>query len=336
MLIGIFAGLVTGALWGLTFVAPRAVVPFTEVDLAIARYAIFGVASFILMLSPNFRPTGIRRGQKIIALLLGGAGYVSYFIAAALAVRFAGPAIPPLIIGILPVALAVIGNWRDDTVSWQTLAVPLGLIAAGVLVVNLWSLWSADPVRTRGDIALGILCATLALVIWIVYGVVNARAMRMGEAPSPLPWTGLQGIGAALGTIPLIAWGWTTSSSAIFASVSSAETLHFLGWALVMGVAGSWGATWCWSIASQRLPLALSAQLIVAETIFGLVYGFAFEGRLPVHAEWIGAALQLVGVAAAVTVFTKARTSPPAVVQGEETVDLALDISEAKFPIRSR
>ena len=56
MLVGLIAGLATGALWGLTFVAPRAIRPFTELDLAIARYAIFGLISLGLMILPRFRP----------------------------------------------------------------------------------------------------------------------------------------------------------------------------------------------------------------------------------------------------------------------------------------
>ncbi|MEH3147087.1 MAG: hypothetical protein PGN34_17450 [Methylobacterium frigidaeris] len=54
-----------------------------------------------------------------------------------------------------------------------------------------------------------------------------------------------------------------------------------------------------------RLPLALAAQLIVAETVFGLVYGFLFEGRWPTGAEAAGCALQLGGAAAATLLFTR-------------------------------
>jgi len=43
----------------------------------------------------------------------------------------------------------------------------------------------------------------------------------------------------------------------------------------------------------RRLPLALSAQLIFAEAILCLVYGFVFEGRWPTVAEAIGATLQI-------------------------------------------
>jgi drug/metabolite transporter (DMT)-like permease len=63
-----------------------------------------------------------------------------------------------------------------------------------------------------------------------------------------------------------------------------------------MGLAGSWLATWFWAVASTRLPLTFAAQLIVAETIFGLLYGFLWESRFPTMLEIAGIALQIAGV----------------------------------------
>jgi drug/metabolite transporter (DMT)-like permease len=303
--IGILAALITGALWGLTFVAIRYVQPFTELDLAIARYGIFALMSLLLMVRPRFRPRGIPPGRAVVALLLGAVGYVGYFIAASLAVRHAGAAIPPLVVGLLPVCLAIIGNRANSDVEWGRLALPLAMITAGVAVTNLWTLTNARAAGTQQDVLLGIACSFAALGIWIVYGVVNARAMRAAASPDTLAWTGLQGIGAGLGIMPLVVMV-AVGAPSMFGTLplSSPAGLNFLAWALVMGVVGSWVATWCWSIASRRLPLSLSAQLIVAETVFGLLYGFVYEYRWPALAEWIGILLQLVGAGVAVAVFT--------------------------------
>jgi drug/metabolite transporter (DMT)-like permease len=85
---------------------------------------------------------------------------------------------------------------------------------------------------------------------------------------------------------------------------TGAELLRFILWSLIMGLAGAWLATLLWMIASKRLPLALAAQLIVAETIFGLIFGFLFEQRLPTLAEAGGSTLQLAGVGLAIAIFT--------------------------------
>lgn len=300
MQIGILAGLTTCALWGLTFVAPRAVEPFSAWDLTVARYGVFGIACLLLMLHPRFRPTGLSPRRRAIGLLLGGACYVGYFVSAAFAVRLAGAAIPPLIIGTMPVFLAVLANLRDRSAPWRALVLPLVLITAGVAIVNIAAIGTASSMDTD-SILLGMLSACIALFIWIVYGLVNAAVMRAPDAPDGLRWTGLQGIGAAFGSLILL----PLSSFATLDAMPASDTYRFIAWALLMGLAGSWFATWCWVVASRRLPLALSAQLIVAETMFGLAYGFLFEGRWPTPAEGVGAVLEFVGVASAVAVFSK-------------------------------
>lgn len=300
MLLGIVAGLTTCALWGLTFVAPRAVAPFTAWDLTIARYGIFGLACLLLMADRRFRPTGFAPSRLLIGLLLGGAGYVGYFISAGFAVQLAGAAIPPVVIGTMPLFLAIIANAKDRSVSWTALALPLTLVAIGVGIVNAATVRSAN-VADMPSILLGVLASLAALAIWILYGLANAAVMRSPNAPDALQWTGLQGVGAALGSLLLL----PLASFDLAGSASAPEAFRFLAWATVMGLAGSWFATWCWVVASRRLPLALAAQLIVAETVFGLVYGFLFEGRFPSPAEVIGAVLQFTGVCSAIAVFSR-------------------------------
>lgn len=304
MLLGIVAGLTTCALWGLTFIAPRAIVPFTAWDLTIARYGIFGLACLLLMADRRFRPVGFAHSRLLIGLSLGGIGYVGYFISAAFAVQLAGAAVPPVVIGTMPVFLAIIANIRERSTQWNALALPLGLIAIGVAIVNAATINTADVADTP-SILLGVLASTMALVMWIAYGLANAAVMRSADAPDGLQWTGLQGIGAAIGSLLLL----PLASFDLLDTASGAEAARFVAWALLMGLAGSWFATWCWVIASRRLPLALAAQLIVAETIFGLAYGFMFESRFPSPAEMIGVVLQFAGVCSAIAVFSRPRTS---------------------------
>ena len=307
MLIGILAGLATGALWGLTFIAPRMVDPFATIDLVIARYLAFGVMSALLMINPRFRPGKLSRSRLVTGLVLGMVGYVGYFLTTAYAVRFAGAVLPPLIIGTMPVLLALIANWRERAVPWRALLAPLGLIAAGLVVVNAHAFSDAVP-AARDDTVLGVLLSVLALAIWVGYGLVNAQVMRAPDAPDGLRWTGLQGIGAAAGSLLLLAM----SGLPAVPEATPHEIWRFVVWSLGMAVVGSWFATWCWVVASKRLPLALTAQLIIAETVFGLGYGLAFEQRWPTNAESIGILLQLAGVIVAVAIFTRRRVLTPA------------------------
>ncbi|UWU14444.1 DMT family transporter [Rhizobium sullae] len=299
MLIGVLCGLATCALWGLTFVVPRAIAPFNTMDLTIARYGLFAVASVVLMVNPRFRPRNIKPRLAVTALLLGGVGYVGYFVSVAYAVRLVGAAIPPLVIGTMPVILAIIANFRDRSVAWQMLALPLLLIAAGIGWVNV-SIFSATPSGDEAAIILGIGSTLIGLALWVIYGLASTAAMQSPEAPDILQWTGLQGIGAGIGSLVLIPFT-SIGTDIVF---TGAELLRFILWSLIMGLAGAWLATLLWMIASKRLPLALAAQLIVAETIFGLIFGFLFEQRLPTLAEAGGSILQLAGVGLAIAIFT--------------------------------
>ena len=118
----------------------------------------------------------------------------------------------------------------------------------------------------------------------------------------------LQGIGAMIATLPLVPIALLTGSTAVMdTSLASPEGITFLAWAILLGSAGSWLATWFWVIASTRLPLALSAQLIVTETLFALFYGFIYERRWPTATESLGTAMLIAGVAIGIQLFRQKR-----------------------------
>ncbi|MCS0501738.1 DMT family transporter [Ancylobacter mangrovi] len=305
MLIGILGGLLTGATWGLSFVAPRAIAPVSAFDFSVVRYLLFGLVSLLLMAAPRFRPSGMTTRQLVLGGALGAFGYFGYFLAISYAVLFAGAVLPPLITGTAPVLLAVVANLRERTVAWRSIALPLALIVAGLVLVNAHDLRAAAPDEADAVLA-GAALSLLALGIWILYGLANAAALRAAAAPDALRWTGLQGLGAGAAAVALMPFG----LDAGLLGHDREVTTRFLAWALGMGVVASWLGTYGWVVASQRLPLALSAQLIVAETVFGLGYGLAFEQRWPSAAETAGAALQLVGVVAAVAIFSRRRLTP--------------------------
>ena len=306
MLIGLLAGTATGALWGLTFIAPLAVAPASAWDLTVARYEIFGLACAVLTILPRFRFGTMRFAHVATGLLLGAFAFTGYVTGIFLAVTLAGVAIPPLVVGLSPLVLALVANRGSDALPWRTLGLALALVAAGLVLVNASTLASADLSR-RADIVAGTLCASGALAIWVVYATVNAAVMRAPDPPDAIRWTGLQGIGAALGSLGMLPLTTFRSGSDVTALVTTGPGLHFLAWAAVMGLGGSWLATWCWVLASRRLPLGLASQLIVGETVFGLLYGFIYELRWPSLSEGLGAVLQVLGVGLAIAAFGRRR-----------------------------
>lgn len=306
MLIGLLAGLMTGALWGLTFIAPRAVLPFSAFDLSVLRYLVFGLVSVGLMVSPRFRLTGMAWPMLGTGLLLGAFGTFGYFLSISYAVLLAGPVLPPLIAGTAPVLLAIVANLHERSLPWRRLAWPLALIVAGLGVVNVASLQEAHANEASAILA-GVGLSVVALLFWVAYGLVNAVVMRGADAPDALRWTCLQGVGC--GTLAVLLLPLASGGPELL-GFGSAATQRFLIWVVALGVIVSWLGTFGWVVASERLPMALSAQLIVAETVFGLVYGLAYEQRLPTAPEAVGTALQLIGVVVAVAIFSRRRIMP--------------------------
>jgi len=308
MIIGLLAGLAAGAVWGLVFVGPAAVEPYTSLDLTVARYLAFGIGSLVLMLMvPRCRAGIVPRRDAGAGLLLGLTGYVLYYLLAAGAVQLAGPAIPPLVIGSLPVVLAIVGNWREPAVRWRALVMPLLLIFAGLVLVNVTTLAQAGSVTSRTDVLLGSLCALGAVVVWTVYALVNARTSRALAGDGVYAWTSLQGVGSLVAVLPLVPLlavdGW---SAVPRLGLFNAGGLNLVLWALVLGMVSSWAGTMLWIVAARRLPVALAGQLIVSETVFALVYGFLFQGRWPTAGEAGGACLLMLGVFAAASAFRRA------------------------------
>jgi drug/metabolite transporter (DMT)-like permease len=87
------------------------------------------------------------------------------------------------------------------------------------------------------------------------------------------------------------------------------KILPLLLGALVLGVLVSWVGTLLWNRASGSVPISISGQLAVVQTIAGLAYGFAWFRRMPPPLELLGIALLIGGVLLAIQ---RTRKRPPA------------------------
>jgi drug/metabolite transporter (DMT)-like permease len=74
-------------------------------------------------------------------------------------------------------------------------------------------------------------------------------------------------------------------------------------WGIILALCASLGAAWAWTLAARRLPVALAAQLIVMEAVFGTVVGLIVHRRWPSATEVAGMTVLIVGVMAGVRAF---------------------------------
>ena len=298
MALGIGAAIAACLFWGLTFVAPLLLSGFSPAEIAIGRFAVYGAFSAILM---AFAGAAAWRGPArlwLAALAFTLAANVGYYLFLIFAIRFAGSALPTLIIGVLPVTVAVAANLRRRELAWPLLLLSSALILGGIALVQMsglkWRQQAGDPFWY----GLGIALAVGALALWTWFAVANAAFLRHHPEIEPGAWSsrmGLMTLPATLLVIPLLALG----QDFPIATTPEGGVKPF--WAFVqvslwVGIGATWIATWLWNRASQALPTSLAGQLLVFETVFGLAYAFVLEGRAPPPLAWGGMALLFAGV----------------------------------------
>lgn len=307
---GAFFALAAGLMWGLVFVLPLWWPEVPAAQLAFGRYLAFGLIALPLAWLDRRRLAGLTRADWREALRLSLVGNVLYYLLLASAIQRAGAPLPTVIIGTLPVVIALVSNRRnaarDGLFPWHRLALPLALIAVGIALVNEAELRALahDPAADLGRYVSGAALAVGAMACWTWYPLRNADWLRAHPDRSPRTWATAQGLAtllpALLGTLTLFAWSRLGSGTA--SPALDPDPWAFVGSLLIVAVLSSWLATVCWNEASQRLPSTLAGQLIVFETLAALAYAYLLRGTWPDALTLGGIALLVTGVVAALRV----------------------------------
>ncbi|MDH5539434.1 MAG: DMT family transporter [Rhizobacter sp.] len=309
MLTGTLFALAAGLMWGLVFIGPLLLPEYPATLQSFGRYLAFGLIALPLAWFDRKALGQLAREDWVEALKLALVGNIVYYLFLAASIRRAGGPLPTMIIGTLPVVIAITANLRgvragtrvEARLPWLRLLPSLLLIGAGISFVNhaeLEHLGAGDAPADLSRYALGALLAVGAVVCWTWYPLRNSEWLRAHPGRSPRGWATAQG----LATLPLAllgyaaTWLWFTWAEPAFAMPFGPRPLFFVGLMLAIGLLASWLGTLCWNEASQRLPPALAGQLIVFETLAALAYALALRGGAPAAQTLIGVALLVIGV----------------------------------------
>lgn len=292
---GIANGIAAGALWGVVFLAPAVLNTFTAIQLSAGRYLVYGLIAVIL-LAPRWKELRTRIGAAEWRglLWLSLAGNLVYFVLLSNAVQWAGGAAASLIVGLIPVVVTVVGVREKGAVPLRQLAPALALCVVGVALVGYEALQAEHAEGSIGRRLLGLLCAFGALFSWALYSIGNSRWLARRPDLSGHDWSLLTGVatgGLALLLVPAAFVGKTGAHAPV-------DWAWF--WAISAGVAviASVIGNACWNRASRHLPLTLTGQMIVFETLFALLYGFAWQQRWPTLMEVLAIVCLVSGVLA--------------------------------------
>ena len=302
---GTLFALAAGLMWGLVFVGPLLLPEYPAALQSFGRYLAFGLIALPLAWFDRATLKTLTRADWIEAAKLALVGNIVYYLFLASAIQRAGGPLPTMIIGTLPVVIAVTSNLRDHArdgrLRWRALAPSLLLIGAGISCVNHAELAAlrADPQADPERYAFGALLAVGAVVCWTWYPIRNADWLRAHPDRHPRGWATAQGVA----TLPLALlgflawWGWRALQPGDFALPLGPRPGIFVGLMFAIGLFASWLGTLCWNEASQRLPTTLAGQLIVFETLSALAYAFVLRGRWPEPLTLAGIMLLVAGVA---------------------------------------
>lgn len=304
MAVGIAAGLGAGAFWGMTFVAPLVVDGFSALEFTVGRFAACGLFALAWLAWVHGRAAvrGAHQawptmGQMGVALGLSVLGYTGYYWLLVLAIEDAGAALPVLIIGTIPLWIMLLG--KPQALRWRHLLPGMALTALGMALMMHVTASQGSWVNGQGNWRRGVLFGLAAMVSWTAYSLLNARWLKLHPSVNSTVWANW--LGVAAGLCALLLWWVVGSLSAPTTPLWSRE-----GWAMfvlvcsITGIGSAWIAAVLWNMASRRLPESLGGQLIVSETVFGLLYAFVWSGQWPAPLQGLAAVLFVLGILASI------------------------------------
>ncbi|MFY8144704.1 MAG: DMT family transporter [Caulobacter sp.] len=292
LLLGLLCGVIAGAFWGGVFLAPKLLSDFTPLQATAGRYLAYGLAAAVLLL-PSWKAVMARMDGRDWRdlILLSLLGNLIYYVGLALAVQSAGVALASLVIGLLPVTITLVGAKAGEGTPLRRLIWPLALIVAGGVCINV-DAFAAAGRAGMGRTLVGLLGALLALAVWTAYAVWNARRLAATPKFNSHEWSLLTGVATGLLSLVIVVPAFALDGKE---HPTSAWGL-FWGVSFAVAIGASVIGNGLWNAASRLLPLSLSGQLIVFETVFALLYGFLHESRWPRALESVAMALMLAGV----------------------------------------
>lgn len=306
MKVGLLAAIAATFSWSLLYIFPSLIGDYSLFDLAVVSYGFAGLGSLLVLFMCRSEVKKLKLTDWAWAALLGFLGYIGYFFLITTAVLAAGPVIPPVIMGSVPIVLAIAGNMRSASVPWRAIAGPLTLAALGIGLVNVsvFDFSNATQMRATNSILLGLFVSLLAIASWTGFGLLNESALARRPGISPMLWSAMLIFMCSVEMLVFIPVGLHLELSNFANQTSGLAGTDAL---LICGAIQGFGATlagaWAWSVATRRLPLALSAQLIASQTLYATALGLFVHDRWPAPGEAIGTGLLFFGVVWAIRAF---------------------------------
>src|SRR5205823_6232991 len=233
---GVTAGVSAGVIWGLAFPIPVLLHGWNAVTVTAGRYIAYGLASavFFAIGGPPLRR--LAAGHWWTALVFAVTGNVGYYLLLVIGIVTVGAPATDLVIGCIPIVLALVGNWVAPAYAWRRIVLPVVLVSVGLVIVNTLEISGSrayNPAPVAVKIA-GLIAAFGAVAIWSWYALANARFLADHADVSPAGWSTVVGVATGAVTIVAIPLAWATGQLA--PSNGDGDLIRLIIGAAILGV----------------------------------------------------------------------------------------------------
>jgi drug/metabolite transporter (DMT)-like permease len=297
---GLAAGISGSLIWGSAFAVPVLLGGWNPVVVTLGRYLVYGLLSAILLALGGRDLRRVLREHWRAALVFAVSGNVGYYLLLVIAIKAAGAPLADMVIGAIPVVVAVSGNLLAPAAgrtAWRRLALPLIVITAGLALVSGLEIGGVHAYLavSAAEKAAGLIAAAGAVVLWTWYALANARFLARHDTVSPAGWS--TAVGVATGAVALAG----LPAAALTGQLTMPSGAHpgpgvLVAGVVFLGVVVSWVGTMQWNLASSRLSPALAGLLVNLETVSGFGYVYAVREQWPPTGQLAGLALVMAGV----------------------------------------
>lgn len=283
---GIGAGIISGVFWGTPFVVPMILHSYSAIEITLGRFVFFGIISLFFIKRVLKLFFSLNNPDKLMILILGTTGFWLYTLVLASGVQISGGVMASLIIGSLPVTITIFSSPSYN----KKFIIGIMLIIVGLIVLLMpnFSLLSVNKSQVNLS---GIIYLLVALTMWTWFAIKNSHFMVTHPEINSIDYSSLIGIVNLICIIPIYLYH--NSFSQI---LNHDDLCIYLISSIIVGVGASWVANVFWAYSAKNCSSTIAGTLIVSETVFGLVYSFIYECRLPVWNESISIILLICGV----------------------------------------
>lgn len=295
--------------WGAIFIIPEFLSDFTGVEVVLGRYLIYGVISAGIFFRKGFgKAREIPKAAWFKAFAFALLSNIIYYLGIIGGIRFASAPLAVLIIGLAPIVIALYGNWHAREIAFTSMIFPCVWILFGLVMVNVAEVDWTFSTSSLQQYILGFFGVIVALLAWSWYAVHNARFLKRNPHIPSTDWATLIGVCTLF---------WAVAMGILFAFILekdvdlskfthwSNETFRFLIGVLILGIICSWLGCYLWNRASVYLPVSLMGPFLIFESLFGLLFVYSFDSRLPSLYEVVGVISMLGGILLSVVVFRR-------------------------------